>query len=99
MDLRGGYALEGGGADVTRVYTWMAEHAGKGDFLVLTADANGNYYNNYINKLMDSAHKLNSVATLGVATRAGANSSFVRDQLRNAEAIFIAGGDQSVYIN
>ncbi len=41
---------------------------------------------------------LSSVETLVIPTRAAANQSFVADIVRRADAIWIAGGDQTVYL-
>jgi cyanophycinase len=42
---------------------------------------------------------VNSVATLVIPDRRAANDPFVAKTIRNAEAIFISGGDQANYIN
>jgi cyanophycinase-like exopeptidase len=51
-------------------------------------------YNSYIQGL----GKLNSVATLITKNRVAATDSFVLEKIDQAEAIFFAGGDQSVYL-
>lgn len=90
-----GLALVGGGTDVDAVFTWMGTKASGGDFVVLRA-AGTNAYNSYIDGLVPS---LDSVATLVIPTITAANDPFVADKIRNAEAIFIAGGDQANYVN
>jgi cyanophycinase-like exopeptidase len=40
----------------------------------------------------------NSVVTLVITSREGANDPFVAEKTRKAHAIFIAGGDQSNYL-
>jgi Peptidase family S51 len=40
----------------------------------------------------------NSIVTLVITSRKGANDPFVAEKIRNAHAIFIAGGDQSNYV-
>jgi cyanophycinase len=98
--VHGGLALEGGGTDVAAVYTWMANHGGNGDFLMIgsATSTSGNYYNNPVKNLLGTT-KVNSISTLMVSTTAGANSDFVVNTVSNAEAIFILGGDQSTYVN
>lgn len=90
-----GLALMGGGTDVDEVFRWLGGKANGGDFVVLRASGN-DAYDPYIDALVPA---LDSVATLIVPSVAGANDPFVAQQVREAEAIFIAGGDQSDYIN
>lgn len=90
----GGLALMGGGTDVDEVFRWMGDRANGGDFLVLLASGNG-AYNSYINDLAT----LNSVATLVIPDRASAYDPFVATTIRQAEAVFVGGGDQANYIN
>jgi cyanophycinase-like exopeptidase len=91
---RFGIGLMGGGTDVDALFTWMGEHAGGGDFVVIRASgADG--YNQYVYEL---AH-VDSVETLVLKNRAASFDPFVLQTIRNAEALFIAGGDQSDYVN
>ena len=91
----GGTTLMGGGTDVDAAFQWMCSHGGNGDFLVLRATGT-DAYNPYIQQLCPSA---NSVATLIIPTRTAAADPAVASTIQKAEAIFIAGGDQSNYIN
>ncbi len=90
----GGTVLMGGGSDVDVAFQWMCGRAGNGDFLVIRATGT-DAYNPYIQGLCPQA---NSVATLVVPTTAAANDAFVINAIRTAEAVWIAGGDQSDYI-
>ena len=90
---QGGFALMGGGKDLDRAFKWLCERSGGGDFLVLRASGD-DAYNSYIQGLCH----LNSVATLLLPDRAAADDPFVVAAIRNAEAVFIAGGDQANYI-
>jgi cyanophycinase-like exopeptidase len=90
-----GTALEGGGTDVDAVYQWMCQRSGNGDFLVIRATGT-DAYNPYIQQLCPNE---NSVATLIIPNRTAASDPFVATTIQNAEAVFIAGGDQSDYIN
>jgi cyanophycinase len=85
----------GGGTDVDAAFQWMSARSGNGDFLVIRATGT-DAYNPYIQTLCP---KTNSVATLIIPTVTAANDIFVADTIRQAEAIWIAGGDQSNYIN
>jgi len=89
-----GYVLMGGGSDVDEAFRWMIQRSGGGDFVVLRASG-GDGYNPYIYNL----GQVDSVETLVVYSRRGASDQFVVDKVRKAEAIFIAGGDQSDYMN
>jgi cyanophycinase len=91
---QGGFALMGGGKDLDRAFKWMCERSGGGDFLVLRASGD-DAYNPYIQGLCH----VNSVSTLVIPNRAAADDPFVAAAIRNAEAVFIAGGDQANYIN
>jgi cyanophycinase len=91
----GGTVLMGGGTDVDAAFQWMCGRSGGGDFLVIRATGT-DAYNPYIQSLCPSG---NSVATLIIPSVAAANDPFVISTIQNAEAIWIAGGDQSNYIN
>lgn len=91
---RGGILFEGGSTDVDAAYRWMCAKANGGDFLVIRASGTA-AYNSYIRGLCPA---LNSVATLIVYSRIGAQQPFVEDTILKAEALFIAGGDQSNYV-
>jgi cyanophycinase len=91
---RGGILFEGGSTDVDAAYQWMCAKANGGDFLVIRATGTA-AYNSYIRGLCPA---LNSAATLIVHSRAGAEQPFVKDTILKAEALFIAGGDQSNYV-
>lgn len=91
---RGGIIFAGGSTDVDAAFQWMCAKANGGDLLVIRARGTGEY-NSYIRGLCPA---LNSAATLIVTSRAGAEQPFVKDTIQKAEAIFIAGGDQSLYV-
>ena len=88
-----GFALMGGGKDQDAAFQWMCKKSGGGDFLVIRASGSADY-NEYIAGL---CHQ-NSVATLVIPSREAAMDPFVATTIRNAEALFIAGGDQANYV-
>jgi cyanophycinase-like exopeptidase len=89
-----GIGLMGGGTDVDALFTWMSDRAGGGDFVVIRASgADG--YNQYVFDLGD----FDSVETLVLKNRSASFDPFVLETIGNAEALFIAGGDQSDYVN
>jgi cyanophycinase len=89
-----GIALVGGGSDLDEAFRWLCNKGRGGDFLVLRA-AGDDDYNTYV----DGLCKLNSIATLIIPSVEAAKDPKVADIIRNAEVIFIAGGDQSRYVN
>ncbi len=92
-ETRGLLVLQGGGDDVDINYQRMGEFAGGGDFLVLRASGEDDY-NEYIYALCHC----NSVETIVFENRDAAFDRFVSKKIRRAEALFIAGGDQSNYV-
>ncbi|MGH8221796.1 MAG: cyanophycinase [Woeseiaceae bacterium] len=87
------WVLQGGGDDVDENYVRMGTRAGGGDFVVLRASG-ADEYNDYI---FARCH-CDSVATIVFSDRKAASDPFVIDTIRQAEALFIAGGDQSRYV-
>ena len=93
-DTTFGIGLMGGGTDVDALFTWMSGLAGGGDFVVIRASgADG--YNQYVFDLGN----FDSVETLVLLNRSASFDQFVLQKIQNAEALFIAGGDQSNYVN
>lgn len=88
-----GTVLMGGGTDVDAAFQWMIGKSGGGDFVVIRSTGT-DAYNPYIYAL----GTVNSVETIIIKSRAGASDPFVVNKIRNAEAVWIAGGDQSTYI-
>jgi cyanophycinase len=88
-----GTAMLGGGSDLDEAFRWLCQKGNGGDFLILRATGDDDY-NSYVNGLC----KLNSVATLIISDRQGAQDPAVAETIRQAEVVFIAGGDQANYI-
>lgn len=89
-----GAALMGGGTDLDEAFKFLCVKANGGDFLVLRFSGDDDY-NSWINGLC----KLNSVSTLIIPSEEAAKDPRVGEIIRHAEAVFIAGGDQSHYLN
>jgi len=85
--------LQGGGLDVDENFVRMGAAAGGGDFVVIRFGGS-DAYNPYIHDLCGC----DSVETIVFKNRNAAFTPFVIDRIRNAEALFIAGGDQSDYV-
>ena len=90
---RGLIVMQGGGTDVDINYRRMGELSGGGDFVVLRASGEDGY-NQYIYDLC----ACDSVETIVFENRDAAYDEFVITKIRSAEALFIAGGDQSRYV-
>ena len=90
---RGLIVMQGGGDDVDENYIRMGAMGGGGDFVVLRASG-ADDYNPYIYELC----QCDSVETIVFDNREAASDPFVVKTIRNAEALFIAGGDQSRYV-
>jgi cyanophycinase len=88
-----GMALVGGGTDVDEVFRWMGDKSTGGDFLVLRASGTG-AYNSYI----DGLASFDSVTTLIMSRRSAAFDEDVLQLIRDADAVFLAGGDQADYV-
>lgn len=90
---RAGLVIMGGGTDVDAAFRWMIERSGGGDVVIIRASGT-NAYNDYVNRL----GKVNSVETLKIDSRKLADDDRVANIIRNAEMLFIAGGDQADYL-
>ncbi len=90
----GGLLLMGGSTDVDAAIAWQLNRSGGGDIVVIRATgADG--YNTYMYNMVP----VNSVETLIIDSREKANLVDVAQKIKNAEALFIAGGDQWDYVN
>jgi cyanophycinase len=89
-----GLILMGGGRDVDAAFEWWRPRLAGGDVVVLRASgADG--YNDY---LLNDIGGCDSVETLLVTSRALADDAWVAWTVAHAEGIFVAGGDQSRYV-
>jgi len=87
-----GTLLLGGGKDLDEAFRWLIRKAGGGDIVVLRASGS-DAYNAYIQGLAP----VHSVVTLKIDTPELARDPATVETIRNANAIFIAGGDQANY--
>ncbi len=93
-DFQAGLVLAGGGGDNNDAMRWMLNRAGGGDVVVLCASGTDGY-NSYLYTSLGVT--VNSVETILVNSRNAAEDPYVAQRVRNAEALFIAGGDQYDY--
>jgi cyanophycinase-like exopeptidase len=92
--LSPGLVLMGGGTDVDAAFQWMCQRAGGGDFVVIRTTGT-DAYNPYIQQLCP---QMDLVETIIITSVTGANSAYVSSHIQQAEALWIAGGDQSTYV-
>ena len=86
--------MMGGGKDLDEAFRWLCAKGNGGDFLIVRAHGSADY-NPYVAGLC----KVNSVATLIIRSRKAALDVRAAKIIGKAEVIFIAGGDQSRYVN
>lgn len=91
---KSGIVIMGGGSDVDAAFRWMIDRSGGGDVVIIRATGT-DAYNNYVKGL----GTVNSIETLKIDSRKLADNDAVAKIIRDAEMLFIAGGDQSDYTN
>jgi cyanophycinase len=84
----------GGSTDVDAAVKWFLDRANGGDVVVIRSTGTDGY-----NQYMYDLSTVNSVETIIIDTRTKASDASVAAKIRNAEALFIAGGDQWDYVN
>lgn len=89
-----GFVLAGGSKDVDAAMQWMIAKSGGGDVVVIRSSGADGY-----NKYFFELGSVNSVETLMLNSKASARDSSVAQKIRNAEMLFIAGGNQWNYVN
>jgi cyanophycinase len=85
--------LLGGNGDVDEATRIFCDHSGGGELVVLRAS-----YADEYNAEFHAACPENTVTTIVISSRDGASQPFVAEKIHGAQAIFIAGGDQSNYV-
>lgn len=92
----GGICLMGGATEDDNAMRWFLQRAGGGDVLVLRASgADG--YNDYL--YSDLGISINSVETIVFNNAAASNNPYILQKIKQAEAVWFAGGDQWKYIS
>jgi cyanophycinase-like exopeptidase len=90
-----GLCLMGGAGESDEAMIWFLERANGGDVVVLRASGSDGY-NEYM--YTELGVDLNSVETIVFNTAEAANDPYVIERVQNAEAIWMAGGDQNDYV-
>jgi cyanophycinase len=96
-----GLALMGGGGVVDAAYRFLAGHAGGGHIVILRAVADNSFdadAGNYGESFAGKWGPVVSAETIVFHSRKAAFDARVIAALRNADGIFLAGGDQGNYI-
>ncbi len=92
----GATLLMGGGSDVDDAFSnRVTPHIGSNQDVVVLRATGTDAYNDYLLSLMNA----NSVETLIIDNRSKANDPYVEWVIKSAEFVFVAGGDQSDYLN
>jgi cyanophycinase len=93
---RAAFALMGGG-EQDPALKFLCERANGGDFLILRANTEDDYAQK-VNEEIRTLCPLNSAATIVFSDREDSDDPKLLEHIVQAEAIFIAGGDQSNYV-
>ncbi|MEM7574928.1 MAG: T9SS type A sorting domain-containing protein [Bacteroidota bacterium] len=89
-----GIVLAGGGPDNDQAMQWMLQRADGGDVVVIRISGSDGYNNYFFSEL---GVAVNSVETIKFNSSSAAEDPYVNRRIREAEVLFIAGGDQSDY--
>ncbi len=95
VDHEPGLVLAGGGGDNDEAMRWMLERAAGGDVVVIRISG-GDGYNDYL--FSQLGVPVDSVETIRITSPAEAEDPGVLARVAGAEALFIAGGDQTAYV-
>jgi cyanophycinase len=90
-----GLILMGGGVEPDAAFEWWSDVVAGGDIVVIRASQSDGY-NDY---LYTDIGGFDSVETLLVDSRGKAQEPYVAQQIDNAEAVFLAGGNQWSYVS
>jgi cyanophycinase-like exopeptidase len=93
---KGGICLMGGAGEDDNAMKWFLQQSGGGDILVIRCTGSSGY-NSYL--FSDLGIAVNSVETIVMPSDASALEPYVIQQIRNAEGLWIAGGDQFDYVS
>jgi len=92
---KGGIVLSGGAGEVDEAMRWFLQQSGGGDIVVLRTTGT-DAYNPYL--FSELGETVNSVQTFVLPSPAAANAPYVAYKIRQAEALWLAGGDQADYV-
>jgi cyanophycinase-like exopeptidase len=93
---QGGICLMGGATENDEAMRWFLQRCNGGDVLVLRATGS-NGYNDYLYSQLGIT--VNSVESIVCNNGAASYSFYIQQKIRQAEAIWFAGGDQWDYVS
>lgn len=96
VEPKGGICMMGGAAENDNAMKWFLERADGGDVLVLRTNGR-DAYNDYLFSELNVG--VNSVETLVLHNESASYDEYVLESIKNAEAIWFAGGNQSDYVS
>jgi cyanophycinase-like exopeptidase len=88
--------MMGGRSEHDEAMKWFLQRANGGDVLVLRASGSDGY-NDYL--YADLGIAVNSVESIVFNDSSAANEAYIHEKIRNAEAIWFAGGNQWDYVS
>jgi cyanophycinase-like exopeptidase len=95
VDPEPGIVLMGGAGEMPEAMVWFLEKANGGDILVLRASGS-DAYNDYL--FSELGVNVNRVETIRCNNPNCANEPYILERIAEAEAVWIAGGDQHNYV-
>lgn len=93
---QGGICLMGGSSESDEAMRWFLKRAAGGDVLVLRAGGSDGY-NKYL--FEELGVEVNSVETILFKSKEAADEPYIHQKIKQAEAIWLAGGNQWNYVN
>ena len=92
----GGVCLMGGATEDDNAMRWFLERANGGDVLVIRASGSDGYNDYFFSQL---GITINSVETIVFNNATAAQEAYIHERINEAEAIWIAGGNQWNYVS
>lgn len=96
VDAQGGVCLMGGSREDDEAMKWFLKRANGGDILVLRASGSDGY-NDYL--FSELGIPVNSVETIVFKDASANQEAYIHQKIQQAEAIWLAGGDQWKYVS
>ncbi|MFN8208074.1 MAG: Type 1 glutamine amidotransferase-like domain-containing protein [Bacteroidales bacterium] len=92
----GGICMMGGATENDQAMRWFLDRCDHGDVLVLRASGSDGY-NNYL--FSELGVQINSVESVVFKDKSASGEEYIRQKIRQAEGIWLAGGDQWKYVS
>ena len=94
------FILMGGGGNNGESFSHLLKNARGGDVLVLSTKKKINHrYTHYLyNLALRNKIPINSITTISTKSHEASKNKLIAEKVRNAEAIFLTGGDQYRYL-